>query len=138
MSCTPNGKNKDAIKIRVFWRPSCVSAVEAGSLNLVQGIFLKSETCFNKMSVRTRSRSISASLMLKKVVIEEKPVHYCSNAIGDYEMISSVGVIDEISHGFLARYKPAALDVTLKMTDLSMSTDYCLLMELIVLDSDTS
>ena len=50
----------------------------------------------------------------------------------DYDILEATGVIDEISHGFLARYKPTGQEVTLKMTDMSMTTDYELLQELIV------
>ncbi|KAI8821857.1 kinase-like domain-containing protein [Fimicolochytrium jonesii] len=54
-----------------------------------------------------------------------------TNEIGDYELISDIGGVDDISYLYQARHIPTGDPVALKYTDLTISPDYELIEELI-------
>ncbi|KAI8848079.1 kinase-like domain-containing protein [Chytridium lagenaria] len=56
---------------------------------------------------------------------------FFSAFISDYELLSDIGGVDDISYLYLARYVPTKEIVALKYTDLTLSPDYELIEELI-------
>ncbi|KNC96523.1 STE/STE20/FRAY protein kinase [Spizellomyces punctatus DAOM BR117] len=57
--------------------------------------------------------------------------HQYTNDIQDYELLSDIGGVDDISYLYLARHIPTGEYVALKYTDLTLSPDYELIDELI-------
>ena len=54
----------------------------------------------------------------------------------DYDIIKEIGGIEDISFLFLARHIPSNRLVSLKLTDLTISTDYEFIEELVVIHSN--
>ncbi|TPX61350.1 hypothetical protein PhCBS80983_g01182 [Powellomyces hirtus] len=57
--------------------------------------------------------------------------HHLTHDIQDYELISDIGGVDDISYLYLAKHIPTGESVALKYTDLTLSPDYELIDELI-------
>ena len=70
--------------------------------------------------------------LLSKVPRKLPQIVQCSNDIQDYELLSTIGVMDDISHLYLARFKPTGQLLAMKFTDLNMTVDYELLTEMTV------
>lgn len=61
----------------------------------------------------------------------ERLVNY-STDIRDYELLTDIGGIDDISFLYLAKYIPTGESVALKYTDLTLSPDFELIDEVVV------
>ncbi|KAI3652904.1 hypothetical protein MP228_002329 [Amoeboaphelidium protococcarum] len=94
---------------------------------------------------RPHSRSKSASSAISFGAfgssLKTTPQVQYSQSADDYELLNVIGIMDDISQAYCARFKPASMDVpslvnkrdivTVKVTDFSLSTDYELILEMI-------
>ena len=53
-----------------------------------------------------------------------------TSKLADYEIFQAIGIIEDISHGYLATHIPTNKTVMLKLTDLGLSPDFELFIEM--------
>lgn len=82
------------------------------------------------MSIRAKSRSRSNSILGMKRNSFIVTQNTFTDSIQDYEITQTIGVIEDISHGYLAKHIPSKRLVCLKMTDFNMSSEYELIQEM--------
>lgn len=70
-------------------------------------------------------------MILKQSAQKEYDEQYAPG-LDNYELQQTVGILEDISYGYSAKYKVNGKIVTLKLTDLQLSQDYELLTEMIV------
>ncbi|KAI9098605.1 kinase-like domain-containing protein [Phlyctochytrium arcticum] len=75
-----------------------------------------------------RSSRLSALTMFSH---KKNRKHHFTNRIQDYELLSDIGGVDDISYLYLARHLPTGEYVALKYTDLTLSPDFELIDELV-------
>ncbi|KAJ3185245.1 hypothetical protein HDU85_001295 [Gaertneriomyces sp. JEL0708] len=86
-----------------------------------------------ELPVSSRPRQHSNASSLSGIFQSRKlrARHKFTNDIRDYELLSDIGGVDDISYLYLARHTPSGQYVALKYTDLALSGDFELIDELI-------